>query len=56
MLRFIKENLATIDGVEIYPIFSLVVFVLFFTGMIINTLRVKKEKVEQLEQMPLNDD
>lgn len=56
MLRFIKENLATIDGVEIYPIISLLIFVLFFTGVIINTLRVDKKKVKALESMPLNED
>lgn len=56
MLRFIKDNLTTIDGVEIYPIISLVIFVLFFTGVIINTLRVDKKEIEALENMPLDED
>jgi len=56
MLRFIKENLATIDGVEIYPIISLVIFLVFFTGVIINTMKVDKNRVKQLEQMPLNEE
>jgi cbb3-type cytochrome oxidase subunit 3 len=56
MLRFIKDNLATIDGVEIYPIISLLIFVLFFTGVLVWALRVDKKKVEALEQMPLLED
>ncbi len=56
MLRFIKQNLATIDGVEIYPIISLLIFVLFFTGVIIWAFRVDKDKIKTLEQLPLSDD
>ncbi len=56
MLRFIKDNLATIDGVEIYPVISLLIFVGFFTGVLIWALRVDKKRVEVLEQIPLSDD
>lgn len=56
MLRFIKDNLTTIDGVEIYPIISLVLFTLFFTGVIIWAIKVDKKKIESLEQMPLSED
>lgn len=56
MLRFIKDNLTTIDGVEIYPIISLVIFVVFFTGIIVRALKEDNKKVEAMEQMPLSDD
>ncbi len=56
MLRFIKENLATIDGVEIYPIISLVVFITFFTGVLLWAIRVDKKRIEILERIPLSED
>ena len=30
MLKFIKHNMETISGIEIYPIISLLIFFLFF--------------------------
>ena len=56
MLRFIKDNMATIDGVEIYPIISLLIFFLFFSGVLIWALKVDKKKLKALEEMPLSDD
>jgi len=56
MLRFIKDNMATIDGIEIYPIISLLIFVTFFTGVILWAMRIDKKKVSSLENMPLSDD
>lgn len=56
MLRFIKHNLTGIDGVEIYPIISLVVFVLFFTFMIIAVMSMKKKHISELSSIPLLDD
>ncbi len=55
MLRYIKHNLTGIDGVEIYPIFSLLVFVLFFAGVLWYVVRMKKKEVESLSNMPLED-
>ena len=55
MLRFIKDNMATIDGIEIYPIISLLIFFSVFSAAIYWTIRVDKKKIEKLEQMPLED-
>jgi cytochrome c oxidase cbb3-type subunit 4 len=55
MLRFISGNLTTIDGVNIYPIFSLVVFVVFFTVMIYRVVRMKKNYIDEMGQMPIED-
>lgn len=56
MLRFIKDNMATIDGVEIFPILSLVIFVTFFTGMIWWVFKVDKNKVKEMSNLPLIED
>jgi len=55
MLRYIKHNLTGIDGVEIYPIFSLIVFVLFFTLMIYFVIRMSKNDIKEISKLPLED-
>lgn len=55
MLRYIKHNLTGIDGVEIYPIFSLLIFILFFTGMIYYVMKMKKKDIEEISGLPLED-
>ncbi len=54
MLKFIKHHMTGIDGIEIYPIISLSIFVLFFAGMLVWAFREKKEKIEELRKMPLD--
>jgi len=56
MLRFIKHNLADIDGVEIYPIVSLLLFFLVFVTMIIFVFKLPKRSIEEVSQLPLEDD
>jgi cytochrome c oxidase cbb3-type subunit IV len=56
MLRFIKHNLSTIDGVSIYPILSLLIFVLFFAFMLGYVIRMKKPEIEELSQLPFEKD
>lgn len=56
MLRYIKHNLESIDGVEIYPMISLLVFFIFFAGLIWWVIRVDKKYISDLEQYPLFDD
>jgi len=55
MLKFIKENMTTIDGIEIFPIISLLLFSTFFTFLIIWVIRTKKEHINEMKQYPLND-
>lgn len=56
MLRYIKHNLTNIDGVDIYPLISLLIFVIFFTVMFIYVARMKKSRIEELSALPLEDD
>lgn len=55
MLRFIKHSLTTIDGVSIFPIISLLIFTLFFTGVFIMVYRMKKEEITELENIPFKE-
>ncbi len=56
MLRYIKHNLSEIIGIEIYPIISLLIFVLFFTIVIWRTMRISKAEVQTFSNIPLEDD
>ena len=55
MLKYIKGHMATIDGVGIYPIISLLIFFTFFVVLIIYVLRYDKERIIELENQPLSD-
>lgn len=56
MLRYIKHNLTEIIGIEIYPIISLLIFVLFFTIVILRTFRMSKADVDKYSHIPLDKD
>jgi hypothetical protein len=43
-------------GVEIYPIISLLIFVLFFTVVIWRTFRMSKADVDVYSNIPLDTD
>ena len=55
MIEQIKHNMETIAGVAIYPILSLLIFFLFFVGLALWVFSYKKEKIEELSQIPLKD-
>jgi len=56
MLKFIKHNMETIGGIEIFPIISLVIFFLFFMGLLVWVITTKKQYVDYMEKLPLEDD
>lgn len=55
MFEQIKHNMETIAGVAIFPILSLVIFFAFFMGLGIWVFSYKKEKIDELSNIPLND-
>ncbi|MDX1350141.1 MAG: CcoQ/FixQ family Cbb3-type cytochrome c oxidase assembly chaperone [Putridiphycobacter sp.] len=56
MLKYIKGHLTSIDGIEIYPIISLVIFLAFFVGVIWYLVKTDKKTINELKQMPLDED
>ena len=56
MLRYIKGNLENIDGVAIYPIISLLIFFIFFTVLFYWVCTAKKEHIEEVSNIPLEND
>lgn len=55
MLKFVKHNLETIDGVAIYPIISLSIFFVVFVAFFIWAYTYKKETLKELSELPFND-
>ncbi len=55
MLKFIKGNMESILGIEIYPIISLSIFFLFFVIMGVLVFKMSKKRVEEMKNLPLND-
>jgi cytochrome c oxidase cbb3-type subunit 4 len=55
MFEQIKHNMETIAGVAVYPVVSLLIFFAFFVGLGIWVFSYKKEKIEEMSQIPLND-
>ena len=52
----IKEALLSLPGVEIYPIISLVLFVVIFTIVVIWAFSLGKEVIAEMESIPLDND
>jgi hypothetical protein len=56
MLRFIKHNLTNIDGIELYPLLSLLIFIIFFAVVITMVIRMSKAEVKELSDIPFEKD
>ena len=52
MLRFITQVFKGMDGVSIYPIISLLIFVIFFVSVMVYVLKMKEMEIDELSQIP----
>jgi cbb3-type cytochrome oxidase subunit 3 len=50
----IRNLLQSIEGVEIYPLISLVVFIIFFMVILVWMFRIDKNYIKEMEQLPLD--
>ncbi len=56
MYKFIKQYAETIQGVDVYPIISLFIFLIFFIVLLVMVKKMGKERVEALSNLPLEND
>ena len=56
MLKFIKHNLETINGVDIYPIISLTIFFIVFVAFFVWAMTYSKEKIKELSDLPFKEE
>ena len=54
MYNFIKQYTETLKGAEVYPIISLLIFFIFFILLLWYVLKMSKEKVNTLSNIPLD--
>ncbi|MCC5849860.1 MAG: cbb3-type cytochrome c oxidase subunit 3 [Verrucomicrobia bacterium] len=50
-----KETLRAIEGIGLYPVISLLIFVLFFITMFLWVLRMRKSDAVKMAALPLDD-
>ena len=55
MFEQIKHNMETIAGVAIFPILSLLIFFAFFVGLGFWVFSYKKEKIQEMSEIPLDE-
>jgi len=55
MLKFISHSFDGMDGIEIYPIISLVLFFTVFVTMFIIVIKMPKNKYDEISQLPLDN-
>nr|MBS0037996.1 hypothetical protein [Saprospiraceae bacterium] len=53
-MKFINY-LETISGISVFPFISLTIFFLFFTGVIIYAFAIRGETIDELKQLPLQN-
>jgi cytochrome c oxidase cbb3-type subunit IV len=56
MFKFIKQYAETINNVDIYPMISLFIFFSFFIVLLVFVKKMKKERVEILSNLPLENE
>ena len=55
MLKFVKNYMETIDGIEIYPIISLLIFFIFFVVLFWWVITAKKDYINTVSNLPLDN-
>ncbi|PCH49299.1 MAG: CcoQ/FixQ family Cbb3-type cytochrome c oxidase assembly chaperone [Flavobacteriaceae bacterium] len=56
MLKFISHSFDGMDGIEVYPIISLVLFFTVFVTMFVIVIKMPKNKYDEISQLPLDKD
>jgi hypothetical protein len=54
MLKYIKNYAASISGIDIYPLISLMIFFLFFVAVLYYVKRMDKSFVADMNHLPLD--
>lgn len=54
MLKYIKGHAASIEGIDIYPMISLLIFFLFFVAVLYYVKTMDKKSVTEISALPLD--
>jgi cbb3-type cytochrome oxidase subunit 3 len=56
MMKFVAENLERIEGVANYPMFSLLLFFVFFVVLFLWVITASKQHIREMSELPLKED
>lgn len=56
MLKYIKQHMASITGIEIYPVISFIIFFLFFLVMTVWVIKGNKNHFIKMSGLPLEEE
>jgi hypothetical protein len=56
MFKFIRQYAEGIDGINIYPMISLVIFFLFFVVLLYYVKKMDKTTVKEISRIPLDQE
>ncbi len=54
-MKIVMNTLEKIDGIEIYPIISLLIFFTFFVLVGYIVLKTDKKQIDEMSKLPLDD-
>ncbi|MFO7525343.1 MAG: cbb3-type cytochrome c oxidase subunit 3 [Ignavibacteriaceae bacterium] len=49
----IRDVLQSLEGIELYPVISLIIFIVFFAVLIIWMIKVDKKYIKKMKNLPL---
>jgi len=55
MLKYIKNHMESITGIEIYPLISLLIFFIFFVVLFWWVFTAKKDYITTVSNIPLDN-
>ena len=55
MLKFVKNHMESITGIEIYPMISLLIFFTFFVVLFWWVYTAKKDYIKTVSNLPLDN-
>ncbi|PWK17867.1 CcoQ/FixQ family Cbb3-type cytochrome c oxidase assembly chaperone [Xanthomarina spongicola] len=55
MLKFVKNHMESIAGIEIFPIISLLIFFIFFVVLFWWVFTAKKDYINEVSNIPLDN-
>ena len=55
MLKFVKNHMESITGIEIYPMISLLIFFSFFVILFWWVITAKKDYIDKVSSLPLDN-
>lgn len=56
MLKFIKQNMETIDGIEIYPMIAFILFMSVFVISVVLVIMKDKNSIKEISSLPLDNE